>query len=59
LSCNIKGKKKWKWENEHQKVFNRLKKKITSQPVLTLSKRDGKFQVEMDALEYTVREVLS
>ena len=30
----LKGKKEWKWENEHQNVFNKLKKKVTSQPIL-------------------------
>ena len=29
----LKGKKEWKWEEEHQKVFKELKEKITSQPV--------------------------
>ena len=26
----LKGKKDWKWEGEHQKVFDKLKEKITS-----------------------------
>ena len=29
----LKGKKEWKWEEEHQKVFKELKEKITSQTV--------------------------
>ena len=39
----LKGKKKWKWEKEHQETFKELKKKITSQPILTLLKREEKF----------------
>jgi len=39
----LKGKKKWKWEEEQQEVFEELKEKITSQLVLTLPKREGKF----------------
>jgi len=54
----FKGKKEWKWGNEHQKTFNKLKEKIISQTVLMLLKRNGKFWVETDASEYPIREVL-
>ncbi len=40
-------------------MFEELKDKITSQPVLSLSKRYGKFRVETDALGYTIGGVLS
>ena len=33
----FKGKKEWKWEKEHKKVFKELKNKITSQLALALS----------------------
>jgi len=55
----LKGKKDWKWEEENQKAFEELKDKITSQPVLTLPKREQKFQVEMDALGHAIGGVLS
>ena len=45
----IKEKKEWKQEEEHQKAFEELKDKITSQLILTFLKRKGKFRVEVDA----------
>ena len=54
----LKGKKEWKWEKEHQKAFKELKKKITSQPVLALPRREGKFRVEMDASGHAIGGVL-
>ena len=55
----MKGKKKWRWEKEHQKAFEELKEKITSQPVLSLPKREGNFRVEMDASGHAIEGVLS
>jgi len=55
----LKGKKDWKWEEEHQKAFEELKEKITSQPVLALPRREGKFRVETDASGHAIGGVLS
>ena len=55
----LKGKKEWKWEEEHQKAFKELKEKITSQLVLALPKREGKFRVETDTSEHAIGRVLS
>jgi len=43
LLNELKDKKEWKWDEEHQKAFKELKNKITSQLVLFLPKREGKF----------------
>ena len=56
---DLNGKKKWKWEEEHQKAFEELKDKITSQPVLSLPKREEKFRVEIDTLGNAIGRVLS
>ena len=56
---DLKGKKEWKWEEEHQWAFQELKDKITSQPVLSLLKREGKFRVKTNALGYAIGGVLS
>jgi len=50
----LKGKKEWKWENEHQNTFNKFKEKVTSRPVLVC-----KFQVETDTSEHAIKRVLS
>jgi len=55
----LKGKKEWKWEKEHQEAFEELKEKITSQPVLSLPRREGKFRVEMDISGHAIGGVLS
>jgi len=40
----LKGKKEWEWKEKHQQAFDKLKDKITSQLVHSLSKRKGKFR---------------
>ena len=55
----LKGKKEWKWEEEHQRTFEELKEKIISQPVLALLRREGKFRVETDASGHAIGGVLS
>jgi len=59
LLNELKGKKEWKWEEEHQRAFEELKEKITSQPVLVLLRRKGKFRVETDASGHAIGGVLS
>ena len=59
LLNKLKGKKKWKWEEEHQRAFEELKDKITSQPVLVLPRREGKFRVKIDASGHAIGGVLS
>jgi len=54
----LKGKKEWEWKEEHQQAFNKLKDKITSQPVLSLPKRKGKFRVETDTSGHAIGGVL-
>ena len=54
----LKTKKEWRWDEEHQQAFEELKDKITSQPVLSLLKKQGKFRVETDTLEHTIGGVL-
>jgi len=55
----LKGEKEWIWNEKHQKAFEELKEKITSQLVLSLSKREQKFRVETDASGHAIKRVLS
>ena len=55
----LKGKEEWKWTEKEQNTFKELKQKITTQPVLVLLRRKGKFRVEVDASGHTIKGVLS
>ena len=55
----LKEKKEWTWNKEHGKAFEELKEKITSQPALSLPKREEKFRVKMDTSGHTIGGVLS
>jgi len=59
LLNDLKEKKKWKWEEEHQQAFDELKNKIISQLVLSLLKKEGKFRVKIDVSEHAIERVLS
>jgi len=59
LLNKLKEKKEWMLTEEHQQAFEELKEKITSQPVLSLLKRKGKFRVETDVSEHAIGRVLS
>ena len=54
----LKGKGEWKWTEEEQNAFKELKQKITTQLVLALPRREGKFRVEVNASGHTIRGVL-
>ena len=55
----LKAKKEWRWDEEHHQAFEELEDKITSQPVLSLPRRERKFRVETDTLGHTIGGVLS
>ena len=53
------GKKEWRWGVEKQEAFRKLKRLLITALVLAVLDNNHKFWMEIDALEYTVRKVLS
>ena len=50
---------KWSWREKQQKVFEELKKRFTTEPVLVIPDLDREIRVEVDVLDFTMRGVLS
>ncbi len=48
----------WRWGKEEQEAFDKLKKRIMSEPVLAHAALDDQFELEVDASGYTVGAVL-
>jgi len=49
----------WKWGMEERSAFEKLKKLMTSTPVLAIPNADHKLCIEVDASEYAIEGVLS
>ena len=50
---------KWSWREKQQKVFEELKKRFTTEPVLVIPDLDREIRVKVDVLDFTMRGVLS
>jgi len=48
----------WRWGEEEQEAFDKLKKCITSEPVLAHAALNDQFELEVDASGYAVGAVL-
>ena len=55
----LTGHMGWKWTENEQASFNAIKQAITSAPILTFPKDDGKYQVECDASLFALGAMLS
>ena len=59
LHVLVRKDQKWKWEQEQEEAFGRLKKAFTTEPVLAILDIDREMRVEVDALDYAMGGVLS
>jgi hypothetical protein len=48
----------WTWEPKHQEVFDELRKRITSEPVLAQPQLNKQFEIEVDASGFALGAVL-
>ena len=55
----LTGKMEWKWGMEERSAFEKLKKLMTSTPVLAIPNADYKLCMEVDASGYAIGGVLS
>ena len=54
----VKKDKKWDWMEKQEKVFKKLKKRFTKEPVLAAPDLDKKMRMKVDALDYTTGGVI-
>ena len=54
LNQLTKKTQEWKWEQEEQDMFNKLKALITSEPILAHPDLTQQFEVEVDVSGYAV-----
>ena len=49
----------FQWGGKHQKAFNTLKEKISTTPILALLDLQRPFEIQTDASDYAMGEVLT
>ena len=54
----MRKNKKWNWGERQQKVFEELKKRFTTEPVLVTPDLDREMRVEADASDFAMGEIL-
>jgi len=59
LHVLVRKEQKWKWEEEQEEAFRRLKKAFTTEPVLAILDIDREMRVEVDTSDYAIEGILS
>jgi len=55
----LTGKKEWRWTQEERRAFEKLKRLMTTTPILAIPDPERKLRVEVDASGHTIGRVLS
>jgi len=55
----MRKENKWSWEERQQKVFEELKERFTTEPVLVIPDLDKEMRVKADASDFAMGGVLS
>ena len=58
LHVLVRKEQKWKWEEEQEEAFRRLKKAFTTEPVLAILDIDREMRVEVDTSDYATGGIL-
>jgi len=58
LHVLVRKEQKWKWEQEQEKAFGKLKAVFTTEPVLAIPDIDREMKVEVDTSDYAMGGVL-
>ena len=58
LNTLTKKDQMWKWTKEHQKAFELLKARVTSEPILAHPELDKQFELEVNASGFAIEAVL-
>ena len=59
LHILVRKNQKWKWEQEQEEAFGRLKRAFTTESVLAIPDINREMRVAVDALDYAMEGVLS
>ena len=54
----VKKDQKWEWTEKQEKVFRKLKKRFTKEPVSAVLDLDKKIRIEVNVLDFVVGSIL-
>jgi hypothetical protein len=55
----LTGNEPWTWQQEQQEAFNKLKKRVCSNPILVIPIDNAPYRLEVDASDFAIGGILS